>query len=95
MNELTIFALTLLAVPVFARFARVPAGSRKIYHMIGLGGLLFLLGEATRIVAMKIAIFGMIEPILGYVTGVLAFASVAVGTVWVTIYYLRHFTEET
>ena len=55
MNEITVFALALLAVPVFARFARVPAESRKIYHMIGLAGLLFLMGETTRIVSTKSA----------------------------------------
>ncbi len=90
MNEITVFALALLAVPVFARFARVPAESRKIYHMIGLAGLLFLMGETTRIVSTKISLVGAIEPAIGFITAILALLAVVAGTVGVTVYYLRH-----
>ncbi|MCB1318188.1 MAG: hypothetical protein H7A21_11390 [Spirochaetales bacterium] len=93
MSQITIFGLALLAVPVFARFARVPTGTRKIYHLIGLAGLLFLLGETTRIVAETIGLIGTIQPLIGYVVAMLAFVGVAVGTVWLSAYYVLHLKD--
>ncbi len=95
MSEITIFGLALLAVPVFARFARVPGETRRIYHLIGLAGLMFLLAETTKIVAAQIGVVGAVEPIIGYVSALLAFAGVAVGTVWLTLYYVMHLKEIT
>lgn len=93
MTEITIFALALLAVPVLARFARVPSGSRKIYHMIGLGGLFLILGEAGKLTAQKIGVVSAVMPAMDILTALLAFVSVVVGTVWVTLHYLNHFKD--
>ncbi len=93
MSEITIFALALLAVPVFARFAKVPPPARKTYHLIGLGGLLLIVGEATRLTATKITILSAVVPVMDFLTAGLAFLSVIAGAAWVTVYYLLHMRE--
>lgn len=94
MSEITIFGLALLLVPVFARFARVPAETRKIYHLIGLAGLMFLLAQTTSMVAGTIGFVGVIEPVVGYASAILAFLGVAAGTIWLTVYYMLHLLKE-
>ncbi|TGN08508.1 LIC10816 family protein [Leptospira ilyithenensis] len=84
MNAITIFALALLAVPVFARFAKVSKEAIVHYHLIGLGGLFMLVGEATRITADKIA------PIAFLLPAILAYAGVVFGTVWLALHYIKH-----
>lgn len=94
MSEVTIFALALLAVPVFARFARESGKkTRGIYHMFGLGGLFLLLGEFTRILADRIMIVGKMLPVIDPVTGVLGYVSVLVGTLWIAYISIRHLRE--
>ncbi|MBI3396489.1 MAG: hypothetical protein HY042_11680 [Spirochaetia bacterium] len=94
MNEVTIFALTLLAVPVFARFARVKPDLRRLYHMIGLGGLFLILSEGTRLIAGKIAVLGLALPVMDPVLAVFAYVSILMGTILVSLYFLRHWKEE-
>ena len=93
MSEITIFALALMAVPVFARFAKVPTPARNIYHLISLGGLLLIVGEATRLAATKISLIGTVVPAMDFLTAALAFLSVLVGGAWVTVYYVAHLRE--
>jgi len=94
MSEVTIFALALLAVPVFARFARESGKkNRSIYHLFGLGGLFLLLGEITRIVSDKILFMGKMLPIIDPVTAILGYLSVVVGTLWIAYESLRHMRE--
>ncbi|WP_411822486.1 LIC10816 family protein [Leptospira sp. 'Mane'] len=90
MNAITIFALALLAVPVFARFAKVSKEAIVHYHLIGLGGLFMLVGEATRITADKIAPIAFLLPAIDVVTAVLAYAGVVFGTVWLALHYIKH-----
>ena len=90
MNEITVFALALLAVPVFARFAKVAKDAMGMYHLIGLGGLFLILGEATRITAAKIGIVATVSPVIDFTTTILSFAGVLVGTLWLSYYYTKH-----
>jgi uncharacterized membrane protein YidH (DUF202 family) len=90
MNEISIFALTLLAVPVFARFARVGKESMGKFHLIALGGIFLLLGEATRISAAKISIIGSILPVIDFTSTLVAYAMVLVGTLGLSLYYIQH-----
>ncbi len=94
MNEITIFALALLAVPVFARFAKeTTVNGRRIYHLFGLGGLFLLLGEITRITSVKIGFIAAVMPVMDIGTSILAYLSVLVGTVWIAYYSMRHLKE--
>jgi cytosine/uracil/thiamine/allantoin permease len=93
MNAITIFALALLAVPVFARFAKVSREAIVHYHLIGLGGLFLLLGEATRITADKIAVLGVVLPTIDVITAILGYAAVLFGTLWLAVHYIKHPTE--
>lgn len=93
MNAITIFALALLAVPVFARFARVTKEAMGRYHLIGLGGLFLILGEATRMTADKISPIATLLPVIDIVTVVLAYAGVLFGTLWLSVYYIKHPNE--
>jgi len=93
MTEITVFALALLAVPVFARFGRVSSPVVHIYHLIGLGGLFMLLGEATRMTAGKIGFVAAMLPAIDWVTGIIAYALVLIATLWVAFYYVRHLKE--
>lgn len=93
MNEVTIFAMALLAVPVFARFARVKPELRRIYHLIGVGGLFLLVGEGTRITSTKVAFIGLTLPVMDPVMAVLGYLSVLMGTLLVVAYFLRHWKE--
>ncbi len=93
MNEITMFAMALLAVPVFARFARVKTELRRIYHLIGLGGLFLLVGEGTRILSMKVNFIGMTLPVMDPVTALLGYLSVLIGTLLVVAYFVRHWKE--
>ncbi len=90
MNEITIFALALLAVPVFARFARVSKDTMGIYHLVSLGGLFLILGEATRIAGSKVGIIATFLPVIDFATTILAYAGVLGGTLWLTVYYIKH-----
>ncbi|ABJ76788.1 LIC10816 family protein [Leptospira borgpetersenii] len=93
MNAITIFTLALLAVPVFARFARVTKEAMGRYHLIGLGGLFLILGEATRMTADKISPIATLLPVIDIVTVVLAYAGVLFGTLWLSVYYIKHPNE--
>ncbi len=93
MNEITIFAMSLLAVPVFARFARVGKESMGRFHLIALGGIFLLLGEATRLTAAKITLVASILPIVDYTSAMIAYAVVLFGTVWLSVYYIKHPNE--
>lgn len=93
MSEITIFALALLAVPVFARFARVSSPLVHIYHLIGVGGLFLLLGEATRLTAAKIGLLAAMLPVIDIVTAFIAYAIMLIATLWVAFYYVRHMKE--
>lgn len=93
MNAITIFALALLAVPVFARFARVTKEAMGRYHLIGLGGLFLILGEATRMTADKISPIATLLPVIDIVAVVLAYAGVLFGTLWLSVYYIKHPNE--
>lgn len=90
MNEITIFALALLAVPVFARFAKVSKDTMGIYHLVSLGGLFLILGEATRIAGAKVSIIATFSPVIDFATTILAYAGVLGGTLWLTVYYIKH-----
>ena len=90
MNEIIFFALALLAVPVFARYADVSKDVIRIYHLVGISGLFLMLTEITRHAAMKIAILVTILPFVDYLATMLAFLLVLVGTVALSIYYIRH-----
>ena len=90
MNEIIFFALALLSVPVFARFADVSKDVIRIYHLVGIGGLFLMLTEITRLAAMKITFIVMLLPIVDYLATMLAFTLVLVGTVWLSIYYIKH-----
>ena len=93
MNEITIFAMALLAVPVFARFARVGKETMGRFHLIALGGIFLLLGEATRLTAGKIAFVASILPIVDITTALIAYAVVLLGTLWLSLYYIKHPSE--
>ncbi|PJZ69321.1 hypothetical protein CH373_13640 [Leptospira perolatii] len=93
MDTVTIFALALLAVPVFARFARVSKDAMARYHLIGLGGLFLILGEATRITATKVTPIGTVLPMIDIATAILAYAGVLFGVVWLSLYYVKHPNE--
>lgn len=90
MNEITIFALALLSVPVFARFARVNKETLGIFHLIALGGIFLILGEATRITASKLSFIESLYSMIDILTAALAYLTVLAGTVWITLYYLKH-----
>ncbi|TGN18759.1 LIC10816 family protein [Leptospira idonii] len=90
MNAITIFALALLAVPVFARFAKVSREAIVHYHLIGLGGLFMLVGEATRITADKISFLAYLLPAIDVTTAVLAYAGVLFGTLWLALHYIKN-----
>lgn len=93
MNEITMFAMALLAVPVFARFARVKPEVRRIYHLIGLGGLFLLVGDGTRILATKVSFLGLVLPVMDPVTAILGYLSVLMGTLLVVAYFVHHWKE--
>jgi len=93
MTEITVFALALLAVPVFARFAKVSSPVVHIYHLIGLSGMFMLLGEATRITAGKIGLVAAMLPVIDVATAILAFVLIPGATLWVAFYYIRHLKE--
>ncbi|HMV45690.1 MAG TPA: hypothetical protein PK079_21030 [Leptospiraceae bacterium] len=93
MNEITIFAMALLAVPVFARFARVGKETMARFHLIALGGIFLLLGEATRLTAAKIAIIATILPIVDFTSALAAYSLVLLGTIWLSLYYIKHPSE--
>lgn len=82
--------MALLAVPVFARFAKVSKEAIVHYHLVGLGGLFMLVGEATRITADKIPMIAFLVPTLDVVTAILGYAGVVFGTVWLALHYIRH-----
>ena len=90
MNDIIFFALALLAVPVFARYADVTRDVIRIYHLVGMGGLFLMLTEVTRLAAMKIAFLAVMLPVVDYLATILAFMLVLTGTVWLSIYYIRH-----
>lgn len=90
MSEITIFGLALLAVPVFARFAGVPGETRKMYHLIGLSGLMFLLAETVRIAAGAVDALHLAAPWVAAITALLALAGVLIASVRLAIYYLAH-----
>ena len=93
MTEITMFALALLSVPVLARFGRVPAETRKIYHLIGLSGLFMLLGEATHWFVKKFAFMSAFAMPVDMLTAFIAYLSILAGTVWIAVYYMKHVTE--
>ena len=93
MNAITIFAMALLAVPVFARFARVGKETMARFHLIALGGIFLLLGEATRLTAAKIAIIATILPIVDFTSALAAYSLVLLGTIWLSLYYIKHPSE--
>lgn len=93
MDTVTIFALALLAVPVFARFARVSKDAMNRYHLIGLGGLFLILGEATKITAVKVTPIAAVLPMIDIATAILAYAGVLFGVVWLSLYYVKHPNE--
>ena len=90
MNDIIFFALALLSVPVFARYADVSRDVVRIYHLIGISGLFLMLSEITRVAAMKIALLVTILPFVDYFATMLAFIMVLTGTVWLSFYYIRH-----
>jgi uncharacterized membrane protein YidH (DUF202 family) len=90
MNEITIFALALLAVPVFARFAKVGKEVMGTFHLIALGGVFLLFGEATRITASKIAIVASISPTIDTISALVSYLLVLAGTSLLTLYYIKH-----
>ena len=90
MNDIIFFALALLAVPVFARYADVSRDVIKIYHLIGISGLFLMLSEITKITAMKTGLLLMILPAVDYLATMLAFVLVLTGTIWLSLYYIIH-----
>ena len=90
MNEIIFFALALLAVPVFARYADVSRDVVRIYHLIGIRGLFLMLTEITKLAAIKVVFLVMIVPFVEYLATMLAFTLVLVGTIWLSIYYIKH-----
>ena len=63
------------------------------FHLIALGGIFLLLGEATRLTASKIAIVASILPIVDFTTALIAYAVVLFGTMWLSLYYIKHPSE--
>lgn len=90
MNEIIFFALALLAVPVFARYADVSRDVIRMYHLVGMGGLFLMLIEITKLAALKITFLVVALPIVEYLATMLTFTLVLVGTIWLSIYYIKH-----
>jgi len=63
------------------------------FHLIALGGIFLLLGEATRLTAAKIAIIATILPIVDFTSALAAYSLVLLGTIWLSLYYIKHPSE--